>query len=102
ETPGVAEAGGQQTQGAVVVVGLFAEEQIERLEMARLDLLSELVEAESFEFLSGGSAAHSPSKMVVISDCAKSLAMRSTAGFSSLKKDLGSSDNSYSPSNERR
>ena len=78
-------------EGALCKVPLFAREEVERLDVPLLDLPPELFEGQSVEFLLG-SPAHSPSIIVEMSVCANSFAMRSTAGFSSLKNDSGSSE----------
>src|ERR1041384_8450921 len=74
---------------------------MQRRDPAFRNISAQLFVAECAAF-SGWASAHSPSIIVDMIFCPKSFAIRSTAGFSSLKKDLGSSESWYSPSNDIR
>ena len=76
---------------ALLQILLFADKQVKRLDSPAFNLASKLLKPGSGVFLFKASA-HRPSISVETIVCAKSFAMRSTAGFCSLKNDCGSSE----------
>src|SRR4030095_14619773 len=89
----------QQSKRLFLQVLFFAYKQIQGFNPPFLDLLAKIVVgASACSFFRA--SAHRPSIIVEMIVCANSFAMRSTAGFSSLKNDCGSSDSWYSPSKD--
>ena len=83
--------GKASSKGALLEELFLANKKVKWVDSPTFDLAPQLIESGSGALLFWASA-HSPSISVDTMVCAKSLAMRSTAGFSSLKNDCGSSE----------